>query len=196
MPRVSKPISSAARLVLLLASGCLGLSQMTAGADGSPNAASLPTTGLWQAHQYDFRYMGFTTTYSCDGLSNKLQRLLQIMGARSDFKVQSRCSNNSGGPDRFAAAHLDFSSLRAAAASPQTIPGLWHHVRLSPHRDLDLGDGDCELVEQLRDSLLPFFSTRNLKSDVICAPFQPSSTYSLEFDVLVPADRVGGRGTR
>ena len=28
--------------------------------------------GTWQKHEYNFAFMGFTSTYSCDGLADKL----------------------------------------------------------------------------------------------------------------------------
>src|SRR5258708_4005214 len=38
--------------------------------------------GVWQKHEYSFVFMGFTSTYSCDGLADKLKLLLTAAGAR------------------------------------------------------------------------------------------------------------------
>ncbi len=41
---------------------------------------------MWQKHEYTFAYLGFTSTYSCDGLADKLKILLIASGARKDSK--------------------------------------------------------------------------------------------------------------
>jgi hypothetical protein len=50
-----------------------------------------------------------------------------------------------------------------------------------------LGLGDCELVEQFRDKVLPMFLTRNLNNQVTCVPHEDSgSNFNLSFDVFAP----------
>src|SRR5216684_2991796 len=69
-------------------------------ADGAP-ASTDP--GVWQEHVYTFQFMGFTTTYSCDGLADKVKVLLLAAGARADSKSRSGvCSRSYGRPDKFA----------------------------------------------------------------------------------------------
>ena len=61
--------------------------------------------------------MGFTTTYSCDGLADKLRMLLLAAGARADVKSQpGACAAPFGRPDKFARADLTFSTLAPADA--------------------------------------------------------------------------------
>jgi hypothetical protein len=45
--------------------------------------------------------------------------------------------------------------------------------------------GDCELVEQFRDKVLPLFTTRNVDSRMTCVPNQLSgSVINLRFEVF------------
>ncbi len=54
------------------------------------DAPSAGEPGVWQKHQYSFAFMGFTSTYSCDGLADKLKLLLIAAGARHDVKSRAR----------------------------------------------------------------------------------------------------------
>ncbi len=64
---------------------------------------------------------------------------------------------------------------------------MWRHVELAPRHPFELQAGDCELVEQFRDTLLPMFVTRNVNNQINCVPHQESgSNFSLSFDVLAP----------
>lgn len=166
-------------------------------AAGAADGAGQP--GSWQPHKYDFHFMGFTSTYSCDGLADKLQLLLRVVGARPDAKVIPLCARGSGVPDKLAEASLKFSSLQladanapvAAASASDSAPGVWRHVELAPRRPFELQAGDCELVEQFRDTVLPMFVTRNVNNQVTCVPHQESaSNFSLSFDVFAPAPQV------
>ena len=50
-------------------------------------SATDATQGVWQKHEYSFQFLGFTSTYSCDGLASKLKVLLIAAGARADAKT-------------------------------------------------------------------------------------------------------------
>ena len=172
------------------------------GASGDAPAAA-PEPGAWQTHTYEFHSMGFTSTYSCDGLGDKLKLLLRLTGARADTKVMPSCARGYGVPDKLAEARVEFSTLQpAGAGNPGTtnvasaasgVNGVWRHVELTPRHPFDLQTGDCELVEQFRDALLPMFATRNLQQQITCVPHQDAgSAFSLSFDVFaapLPAKR-------
>jgi len=165
------------------------------------DSAGAGQPGSWQPHSYDFHFMGFTSTYSCDGLADKLQLLLRVVGARPDATVMPLCARGSGVPDKLVQASLKFSTLQladtnasgAAAGAPNDVPGVWRHVELAPRHPFALQTGDCELVEQFRDALLPMFATRNINSQVTCVPHQDSgSNFSLSFDVFAPPPQAKG----
>src|SRR5882757_9722648 len=120
-------IAGCSMICALLASG-------SAFADvASPPASSEP--GVWQKHQYSFAFMGFTSTYSCDGLADKLKILLIASGARADAEARSgACASTSGRPDKFARANLTFYTLAPSNSDNPgdgpAVDGIWHPVTL------------------------------------------------------------------
>ena len=148
--------------------------------------------GAWQAHKYEFQFMGVTSTYSCDGLGDKLQLLLRLAGARGDMRVAPFCARGFGVPDKLAQAAISFSSLQPVADGSSTsasplVSGAWRHIELATGRPRELRDGDCELMEQFRDSVLRMFATRNVQTHGECIPNQASGFFSLQFDVFALA---------
>jgi hypothetical protein len=187
---------------VLCSAGLLCAAGLISGAMPEPGVASEPAadaaaapaalSGSWRDHEYQFNYMGFTATYSCDGLGDKLQRLLSLSGARPDAKVMPSCVRGFGVPDKLAQAQLKFATLLPApptgAGAGDSVDGVWRHVEISARHPFELQSGDCELVEQFRDRLLPMFATHNVRSQITCVPHQDSgSNYSLSFDVFAAA---------
>jgi hypothetical protein len=183
-----KRIILAAFIVLTVAGG-------TAFAD-EPSSES----GTWQKHQYSFVSMGFTSTYSCDGLADQLKRLLLAAGARADVKAfPGACPSDFGHPDKLARADLVFYTLTpASGAKPEDgswAAGAWRPVVVSPRSPRELGVGDCELVEQFRAQLLPMFATRNLDDRTTCVPHQDSgSVIDLKFESFAAAAPANAAG--
>ena len=146
--------------------------------------------GVWQKHEYSFQFFGFTTTYSCDGLASKLKVLLIASGARADAKSTSEaCVRGYGSPDKFARARLTFYALAPlgdAENANTPVSGVWRPVVIANRSPRDVALGDCELVEQFRDKVLPMFTTRNIDSRVTCVPNQLSGSVILKFEVFAP----------
>ena len=157
---------------------------------------SSPAAGVWQKHQYSFVSMGFTSTYSCDGLADKLKLLLLAAGARADVKAQpGPCAEGFGRVDKLARANLIFYSLAPAGPSDgPSIAGVWRPVTLAARSPRELATGDCELVEQFRAQVLPMFTTRNLVDQTTCVPHQDSgSVINLKFESFtVPLAAIAG----
>jgi hypothetical protein len=62
---------------------------------------------------------------------------------------------------------------------------MWRSLVIADHSPHKLRRGDCELVEQFRDKVLPLFKTRNVESGMTCVPNQLSgSVIKLNFEVL------------
>jgi len=153
-------------------------------------AADKPTSGsgTWQKHEYSFVSMGFTSTYSCEGLADKLKILLLAAGARTDAQAHSgACPSDFGRPVKLARADLVFYTLvpdSREADGPQT-DGAWHTVVLSSRSPREIKVGDCELVDQFRAQVLPLFATRNLVDQTTCVPHQDSgSVINLKFETF------------
>jgi hypothetical protein len=159
-------------------------------AANSPEAA---TAGRWREHSLSFTYSGFTTKYSCDGLADKVRGLLRALGARTDLRVSDYgCGALYGGPSEFPRVKLQFATLEplpaTAAAETGSVAGEWRVVRIDRDRPRVLEPGDCELLEQFRDRVLPLFSTRAMDDRTRCIPNQLSgASLSLGFEVFVPA---------
>jgi hypothetical protein len=149
--------------------------------------ASSHSAGVWQKHEYSFQFMGFTTTYSCDGLADKLKTLLIASGARPDATARAgACASGFGRPDKFARADLTFYTLAPAgsvASDSKPMDGIWLPVTIAPHHPREVAAGDCELVEQFRSNVLGMFTTRNVESRTTCVPHQLSgSAIYLKFE--------------
>jgi hypothetical protein len=163
--------------------------------------------GIWQKHSYSFAFLGFTSTYSCDGLADKLKVLLIAAGARPDAKSRAgACASGFGRPDKFARADLTFYTL-ALGASPSSgadapsgskpVNGTWRPVSFAAHSPRELATGDCELIEQFRNNVLPMFTTRNVENHTTCVPHQESgSNIDLRFESFTAARRPPGAGAK
>jgi len=113
--------------------------------------------------------------------------ILLAAGARSDVKSQpGACASGFGRPDRFARADLTFYTLAPAdpsAAASGAVKGVWRPVAFSARRPRELGTGDCELIEQFRQQVLPMFTARNIVNNTTCIPHQDSgSNIDLRFE--------------
>jgi hypothetical protein len=180
------------RTVLL---GCALLTALLASSAFADDASSAaPEPGVWQKHEYNFAYMGFTSTYSCDGLADKLRLLLVAAGARKDAKSQpGACASGFGRPDKFARASLTFYTLAPGSRDGAPIGGTWRPVAISDRSPRELRVGDCELVEQFRNNVLPMFTTRGVENHTTCIPHQESgSVIDLRFEAFGAAPKANG----
>jgi hypothetical protein len=192
---ISVRCRSIARRAALVA-GLAGALALSTASSADDDAATGGGPGTWQIHKYTFQFMGFTTTYSCDGLADKLRIVLRAAGARADVKsVAGACPNGFGRPDKFARAYLTFYTLAPAdsgAHSSGGVQGVWRPVTFAARQPRELALGDCELIEQFRQLVLPMFTTRNVISNTTCIPHQESgSNIDLRFDsfTAVPAKK-------
>jgi hypothetical protein len=174
-------------MALLSGPICLAADQQPA-----PESASARSAGHWVEHKYRFHAMTFTSTYSCNGLMDKLRRVLRTSGARVQ-NLMPLCSNGYGRPDRLAQVDIQFSTLQPGAesstegAAAAGSAGTWKRVQLAPQHPYDLQSGDCELIDQFRSALLPMFAVRDIKNNLRCIPNQDSGPFSLTFEVFAPA---------
>jgi len=152
------------------------------------DSAAAGGPGTWQSHKYTFQFMGFTSTYSCDGLADKLRIVLLAAGARADLKsVPGACASGFGRPDKFARADLTFYTLAPADSGTAGggVQGVWRPVTFAARQPRELARGDCELMEQFRQQVLPMFTTRNVVSNTTCVPHQESgSNIDLRFEAF------------
>jgi hypothetical protein len=173
--------------------GCILFSALLGSRTSFADTPSAGEPGVWQKHEYSFTFLGFTSTYSCDGLASKLRLLLIASGARHDAKARAgACASGFGRPDKFARADLTFYTLapgQTGAVSGATpigatpVDGIWQPVSLADRSPRELSTGDCELVDQFRTAVLPMFTTRNIDNHTTCVPHQISgSVINLKFE--------------
>lgn len=130
----------------------------------------------WQPKEVKFHYTGFTTAYSCSGIKDKLKVLLRQLGARDDVRVEGACPEAQGDPYPYYSLLLGFSIPAPAktAITGETFPARWQEVKIGYHEPSDLSWGDCELIEQFRDQVLPELGAREVVDQTACTPHQLS----------------------
>jgi hypothetical protein len=131
---------------------------------GIANAAPEQQPAVWQLHHAQFDYFGITTRFTCDGLEHKVRQILLYLGARDDAYVQATgCPGGPSSISRSAWVRADFSTLAApAAASDPTdaATASWTALDLAAQQPFFLGDGDCELIDQMKKLVTDNFSWR------------------------------------
>jgi hypothetical protein len=170
------------------------LSLPAAAADtGAPAAAPEAQPAVWTQKQLNFLFQGFTTQYSCDGLETKIKHVVRELGARADFEVHSfGCATPSGRPDPFPSVSIRMSVLQpvpAGSAAADVVSAHWQRVDLHLDRDPVWEAGDCELLEQIKQKLLPLFAARDVDFASNCVPHQLNLGTRLSAGLLVPDKR-------
>jgi hypothetical protein len=155
---------------------------------------------VWAEREFSFTYMGVGTYYSCDGLRNKIEYLLEQVGARKDPKVIVSCFDTGAveqlpmarirvavpieaTPERLAELASDQSRRElvgrvqgnGAAVDTATaqFPAERRVVEFEGQRGKRIEDSDCELLDQLLEQVLKPLGVRELPgSSLQCTPKQ------------------------
>jgi hypothetical protein len=181
---------------LAIAAAVILVACIPAWADAQEQAAA-GVPAVWTPKELRFTFMGFTSRYSCDGLRDKIRTVLAKLGARKDMEVRESACADLGRPTQFPGVTIKIHVLQPAsgpggAADAQTVPAHWRAVDLAADRDLVKAAGDCELVEQIKQSILPMFTTRNLEYHSTCVPNQLSiGGTTLKAEVLLVDQSAG-----
>jgi hypothetical protein len=147
-------------------------------ATAAETAAAPPSdivTGAWQHHKVTFNYVGFTSLYTCTGLEGQVSQILLHLGARKDLKVSAvGCPGWDNVPSRTAWVRADFYTLAPApdAAGSDAVRAHWTALEVTPQRPSFMGDGDCELIDQMKDLITRNFSLRDVEYRARCVPNQ------------------------
>jgi len=170
-------------------------------------------SAVWIERDVTLHYMGFTSYYSCEGLRGQVRRILQELGARPGFKVTMRNCINQSGPEwspsvRIVAAlpveataevlaelASDASKrelvARVQGKSPDEataqFPARPKRVEFVSGGMSFLQDGDCELMEQMRDRVFGPLGVKVIDSNIRCVPRQVSiGSIRMTVEVLEP----------
>jgi hypothetical protein len=199
-----KPSTAARAVTLTLLAAFLSTPLFAA-----DDAASV--SAVWAPKEMRFVYLGFTSKYSCDGLADRMRKVLLLLGARKDLKVSpSGCSSPLGRPDPFPGVMIRMNVLEPAGeaqaekgtngagggnaaggsdASGAPVAAHWKMVDVNSAlaRDPLWQAGQCELLEQVKQSILPKFRTRNVVYQSTCVPNQLNiGATQLRAEVLMP----------
>jgi hypothetical protein len=143
-------------------------------ADASAGAI---VTSAWQHHKATFSYFGVTTLFTCNALELHVRDLLVHIGARKDASViAGGCPGPNGGPSHSALVTVDFYTLVPVADAGQsdTVKARWTPLEVTPRRPQFMGDGDCELMQGMKDVITQNFSLRDLEYRTSCYPHELS----------------------
>jgi hypothetical protein len=174
---------------------------------------SAPIQSVWQPQEIKYSYVGFTTAYNCDAFESKLKSVLKTLGAHPETKVRaSGCDLNRPSRNFFVtvttatpvpASEEAINRIKSSGysesqqkllerlgtkkpVSSDQFPAQWQTVDLAQNRRLDLQPGDCELMEGLRDHVLPKLDIKVVENKVQCTPKQLSiQTPQLKVSALV-----------
>ncbi|HUA27073.1 MAG TPA: hypothetical protein VMA54_23290 [Steroidobacteraceae bacterium] len=160
-------------------------------------AAQDSVTAVWVPRHVEFIYQGFTSHYSCGGLQDQIRDMLQKLGAQNLKVVQMGCVRPEG-PTEFPGVNVTMnvlvpaSSAEASKAKSASAPvqAEWKEVVLMPVNAGYNEEGDCELIEQFKQTFLPLFTTRKINYGSTCVPYQLTLGTHLSAQVLVPPPKV------
>ena len=158
-----------------------GVALLSPASHAAPQTADTPPTdvvsGVWEHHKASFNYFGVTTLYSCDGLEGQVAQILRHLGARRDVHVSAHgCPGPSYTPSHSASVDADFYTLApvAGATGPDTVAARWAPVEVTTRRPYFMGQGDCELIEEMKDLITKNFSLRDVEYRTECVPRRPT----------------------
>lgn len=160
-------------------------------------AAQDSVTAVWVPRHIEFIYQGFTSHYSCDGLQDQIRDMLQKLGAQN-LKVRQMGCIRPEGPTVFPGVSVTMdvlvpaSSAEAAKTKDAGAPvqAEWKDVVLMPTNAGYNDQGNCELIEQFKQTFLPLFTTRKINYGSTCVPYQLTLGTHLSAQVLVPPPKV------
>jgi hypothetical protein len=160
-------------------------------------ANSAPVQATWKTQEIRYSYTGFTTLYNCDAAEDRIEAILRALGAHEQTKVSATgCDFNRPSRNFFititTATPVPVSEATAKSSADvskdellkrlgvpsaqldETFPAEWKTVELSRNRRLNIEPGDCELIEGIKDKVLPKLSVKVISSRVQCIPRQVS----------------------
>jgi hypothetical protein len=148
----------------------------TGAAEAAPATPAVDiVAGAWQHHKVTFSYYGITSLYTCDGLEGHVRQILLHLGARKDVKVYaSGCPGPFNAPSRSAWVDADFYTLAPAADADEsdTVKAHWTPLEVTARRPNFMGEGDCELIQGMKDLITKNFSLRAIEYRTNCVPHE------------------------
>jgi hypothetical protein len=160
-------------------------------------ATSGSVEAVWAPRHVTFIYQGFTTHYSCGGLREEIRSMLTKLGAR-DLRVGALGCIRGSGVETFPGVRVTMRVLVPAAsqhakAGSAPVAAHWQNVVLMASNAGFEEQGNCELIEQFKETFLPLFTTRHISYQSNCVPHQLTLGTHLSAEVLIPDARPAPR---
>jgi hypothetical protein len=155
--------------------GGLSCASPSSAADATAAPPTDIVAGAWQHHKVTFSYYGITSLFTCDGLEDHVRQILLLLGARKDAKVHaSGCPGPFNAPSHSAWVDADFYALAPAADAngSDAVMARWTPVEVTARHPDFMGDGDCELIQGMKDFITKNFSLRDIDYRTNCVPHE------------------------
>ena len=168
----------------------MAVAWMLLGTVPAPAAAPQSIEAVWAARQVSFFYQGFTTHYTCGGLQEEIRGMLSKLGAR-DLKVHAQGCVRLVGPEPSPGVRVTMQVLVPAGSAHgrgagPIVAAHWQNVALLSTANGIQAQGNCELIEQFKETFLPLFTTRHIDYQSNCIPHQLTLGTHLSVEVLMP----------
>ena len=204
MNRNGRWIRFAWATVLVLAAGI---------ANAQSAADDAVVQAVWKPQRMNFVYRGYSTLYSCRSLQQKLEKILMTVGARGGIELRTYSCD-----DELAIARFQIALTSPVEATPENVerltsfdtrdelvarvrgehlptaedlprfPAVWKTISFARSREMKLSPGDCELVQQLRQHILPRMAVQIVNDQVRCSQFGNIGKPQLTVSALVPVE--------
>lgn len=140
----------------------------------------------WKSQDLSFPYMGFTTLYSCTGIEDRMEQFLKQLGARSDVRVSAlNCAGDQVSKSLSTRIRVSVPSASGGEGEKFEVKPSTVTLRANPQGNS--GPGNCELLEQLRDRVLPELGLKVVGDDLHCTPGQATGAAgTLQVAALLP----------
>lgn len=194
-PATSCRVGVVGAAMLIAAMGFAQAGEVASTADAAPVVNAVRVE-----RQVELVYMAFTSYYSCDGLRSKVRRVLDDLGMGEGLEVAARNCIRLTGPEVMPAVRIVAQvpveatpevlaelekgagkrelAARVKGVAPQEataqFPARRKRVVFEADPLGDIQEGDCELIEQLRDRVFPKLGVKVVEDRTQCAPRQVS----------------------
>jgi hypothetical protein len=132
----------------------------------------VPQPATWMSHDLVVDLHDLPKQYSCTDLWYKFRDVLLALGARPDLHVLAyNCRTPTQAGTRSPSIHLRFSLpeiLRGKDTRWADVRAVESTVRIEPGRPSTLASSDCELLQQMRNTLLAELQARVVSDSLRC----------------------------
>jgi hypothetical protein len=173
------------------------LGTLTVTATASAGPASVAQPAVWMPHDMIVRLENLPKRYPCDDLWYKFHDVLLKIGARPGMSILTyRCGQAAGEIGRSPSLHLRFetpAAVHGAQVRWSDVQATPTTVHLEPGQPPSIDASDCELLRQMKATLLESLSDRVVDYHLACqvpATSQPHFGLSVEALTAAPESQV------